>query len=74
MSMKRNLSSETSEKHWAFVKRVADHVSHWPAWKQEQFRTIIGEPQSEECPRNDSHSEMNSSGREAEAAHARRIA
>lgn len=74
MAMKRNLSNEISEKHWDFVRRVSEHVSHWPAWKKEQFRTIIGEPQAEECQRSDSHSGTDSKGREAVAARERQIA
>jgi len=44
MSMKRNLSTTTSERHWEFVKRTADRVSQWPVWKQVQSETVIGEP------------------------------
>lgn len=43
MSMKRNLDSEDSLKYWGFVQQVADRVSHWPAWKQVQYRTVIEE-------------------------------
>jgi hypothetical protein len=74
MSMKRNLSSETSEKYWDFVKRVADRVSQWPAWKQAQFRTVIGNPQAEESPQNETPSSMNFSGHEANAIRTRRVA
>ncbi len=42
MSMTKNLSTESSEKHWTFVQKIAEYVSRWPAWKQAQFRTIIG--------------------------------
>jgi hypothetical protein len=59
MSMKRNLNNEASEKHWDFVKRVADRVSQWPAWKQAQFRTIIGAPQAQNCQQNEPPSNMN---------------
>ena len=48
MSMKRNLDTEVSEKYWGFVQRVAERVSHWPAWKQVQFRTVIGESSGEQ--------------------------
>jgi hypothetical protein len=74
MSMKRNLSSETSEKHWDFVKRVADRVSQWPAWKQAQFRIVIGDPQAEECQQNEPPSNMNLSGHEANAIRIRQVA
>jgi len=47
MAMKRNLESKTSEEHWRFVKRIANRVSQWPAWKQAQFRTIIGTPENQ---------------------------
>jgi hypothetical protein len=42
MAMTKNLSTENSERHWAFVRRIAEQVSNWPAWKQAQFYTIIG--------------------------------
>lgn len=42
MSMTKNLSTESGERHWAFVARIAEQVSNWPAWKQAQFYTIIG--------------------------------
>ncbi len=74
MSMKRNLSTLTSEKHWDFVKRVADCVSQWPAWKQAQFRTIIGDPQAENCQRNEPPSNMNLPGDEAHTIHTRQVA
>ncbi len=51
MSMTKNLSNESSERHWAFVRRVAEQVSKWPVWKQAQFYTIIG-PQDELVMRN----------------------
>jgi hypothetical protein len=74
MSMKRNLSRETSEKYWDFVKRVADRVSQWPTWKQAQFRTVIGDAQAEESPQNEPPSSVNLSGHEANAIRKRRVA
>jgi hypothetical protein len=57
--MRRNLSNEASEKHWDFVKLVAERVSQWPAWKRAQFRTIIGDPQAENFPQNPPPSNLN---------------
>jgi hypothetical protein len=51
MSMTKNLSTESSERHWAFVKRIAEQVLNWPAWKQAQFYTIIG-PQDDDVMQN----------------------
>jgi len=55
MSMKRNLSTQTSERHWDFVKRTADRVSQWPAWKQAQYRTVIGDLKAEVSLRDESY-------------------
>jgi len=72
--MRRNFKTESSEKHWNFVTRTADRVSQWPAWKQAQFRTVIGEPEAEERGYENTYADTDQSAEESTEIRARQVA
>ncbi len=70
----RNFKTESSEKHWNFVSRTADRVSQWPAWKQVQSRTVIGEPDPEERGGKNTWADTDQSAEESREIRTRQVA